>query len=124
MKVQCIALEKPTALNKDGWLRVGQDYIVLEVFGAGEIVKFRVLSTSNGTPALHAAQQFSIIDPMIPRNWIFVSYPDNGWSIGPQLWEESGFWESYFNDENWARKLFLQELQVLEAEHDAGPSGF
>jgi len=116
----------------------GEIYPVLEVLiNVDSISQFRVCPPFNnttlqslerqGTPAysmdknsfLLEVNSFRIVDSGIPENWGLKMIKNNLF-FQPMPWIKNGFWEAYYNDEEWAEKLFDQEVQKIQNFHELG----
>lgn len=119
MKVTCIKLgslpTKSSSSDHDGWVTLGKEYVVLEIYGRGSSLKFRILGDDGITPALQSAEQFEITSPEIPPNWIFRMYPDEEWELTPAAWASGEFWMAYFDGDPSAKALFEKVASELEA---------
>jgi hypothetical protein len=120
MKVRCTKLkarhsEFPNR-NGDGWLTIGRDYVVLEVYGRPSGVEYRLIGDDGLTPAIHSAEQFEIISPEIPNGWIFQMRADLSWVLRPFAWAEQSFWASYFDGDASAQSTFNRTVSELGVE--------
>jgi hypothetical protein len=109
VKVRCV--------SRDSWLRVGHEYVVLELFGRGSSLKYRVVGNDRLTPALHDSNLFEMTDRAVPSGWTF-QLSDNEWVLGPKEWSSTGFWTAFFDGDKSARHLFRLVLSSLETHSD------
>ena len=75
IKVKCIKLKKQhdDGSISDGWLTIGRDYDVLEMFfhpQQGTVL--RMIGNEPSTPGLFSGDLFDVIDSRVPRNWVVV----------------------------------------------------
>lgn len=118
MKVRCVNIkldEIPTDRASDGWVTIGQEYVVLGIYGRGEEIKFRILGDDGTTPALQPAERFTVTLSNIPTDWVFRLYSSKEWEITPAAWSSNGFWVAYFDGEVSARASFISIATALGA---------
>jgi len=117
MKVECIKVINPIIgeeSHSDGWLTVGQTYIVLAIFASPQRpIKFRCIGNDGKTPALFDARQFKTISTNIPSNWVATLDEQGILEIGPERWSNPGFWEDFFNGDLNAIRVFEEEYAII-----------
>ena len=90
-----------------GALRVGTEYVVLEIFaqadGANE---FRIQFSDVELPALFDSRLFEVTSGQIPSSWHIVRNRYGSLTFGPREWQEQGFWEAFMDHEQWAIDLY------------------
>jgi hypothetical protein len=120
MIVRCIKLLNRDGTPKDGktdsWLTIGNAYYVLEICRSNDCIKYRLVGDFSPTPALHEAEKFEIVSNQIPDGWVFQLYGRADWTIGPKAWSATGFWESFFDQDETAEAIFHEELQHIADE--------
>jgi len=101
--------------EKSPWLVVGKEYDVLGVYFQlkRHIVQVRLLGDSQPTPVLHDLAQFEVVDPRIPRSWVFWLGSEQDVVLEPEPWRSPGFWEKFFNGEEAAVKTFEHERSKM-----------
>jgi hypothetical protein len=118
MKVRCVRNIDSLAgasENSEDSIRVGDEYIVIEMVASpGRYVELRLHQTG-GAPALWTSEMFETTDESIPSNWTAEVSGAGFLSIRPGRWRR-GFWERYFNDEPEAVALFEEELAITLAQ--------
>ena len=123
MKVRCIKLTnafgepvldtKGNPAQSDGWLTVGKDYHVLEVLLDSGEWKLRIMNDEGHTPALFPLANFEIVSPRISPTWI-VRWGENGYfELTPEAWAAHEFWDRYFDQDSWARRVFEDERNKI-----------
>jgi len=78
-----------------------KDYPVIEI-GADS---YRVIDDS-ACPYLYPKYLFTIVDPVVPNDWIKEEDQDGEYWIGPFELSRSGFYEDYFDQNAEAITLF------------------
>jgi hypothetical protein len=99
-------------VDKSSWLTIGKDYLVLEVVAERSETKFRVISDDAGTPILARSSQFEIISEVIPKCWVETSGPGS-LTFSPAAFQETGFWERYFDGDKAARLEFVSVVKLI-----------
>jgi hypothetical protein len=119
MKLRCIQIidEKTGKLQEhSSWLTEGKVYHALGMFlDERKTLLIRMIGDDGITPALYGFNQFEVISPKIPSNWV-VSWNDNVFQLAPARWLARGFWERYFNGESEALRIFDEERLTVEKE--------
>lgn len=112
MRIRCRASSlmgaKGMPISAEPWLRVGDEYLVLEILCSPTgPVQFRLEGRApNDIPAMHDSRFFEVVDPALPPGWAVELLADGGCIIGPAAWQESGFWEAFFSGEPAAVAVF------------------
>ncbi|WP_336006822.1 hypothetical protein [Streptomyces sp. KLMMK] len=102
-------------------LRSGEDYCVLEVYARFEGKNYYRIDPMDGSaPALFDARGFSVTSPTVSRSWV-AEANDGSLFLRPAAWSAPGFWEAYFDDEDWAgdEYLTIRNLIMEEAAREA-----
>lgn len=103
MRIRCIVSSVVGAtgatINAEPWLRVGDEYSVLEILlGPTGQIQFRIEGRPpSDIPALHDSRFFEVADPAIPSGWAVELLAEGGCIMGPAAWQVAGFWEDYFS---------------------------
>lgn|SRR5690242_13033197 len=119
MRVKCTGLKQE--LGKDPsssvWLKIGAVYeVICLTFDAhSKAVYARIVGEQPAIPAVHAIEQFEIIDSRMPATWEIFGGKNGGFFIGPAPWAVPGFWEKFFDRDATARQIFEVELSKLRA---------
>ena len=120
MKVLCSRLidEKTgNVINQSPWLTLGKTYHVLEIWHSfGKPTLFRLLSDDGYTPALYDASQFEMLTNVIPSNWIVSMKVSEFFSLTPKTWDVPNFWESFFDGDPHAKKIFSDTYNFIVDE--------
>lgn len=100
--------------ESDAWLTEGQIYIVLSIFSNEYGIQYRIMAGNVPIPALHPAYLFKVVNNYISSSWV-INVGDDGsfLEMGPQAWQDPGFWENYFDDDPDAIKIFEKESYAL-----------
>jgi len=115
MRVRCIKLDKPHADQSDGWLTIGREYDVLELYcDVSRGVMLRIIGDEPLTPALFKGELFEMVNDAIPGTWVAGRDKLGGYKFGPKVWHEPGFWERFFDQEPKAVKTFTEEYRLMK----------
>lgn len=79
------------------WLTAGREYAVI---GLDE-EHFRVLN-DGGEPTLFAREEFEVLDGATPSDWVWRHFDDGEFHADPPGLHEPGFYEDYFDHEEYA----------------------
>jgi hypothetical protein len=122
MIVRCVrqvsivgVLQSPT----DSWLTVGRDYTVLELAmdptrsEGFRSVEVRVEAGHDATPGLFSGTNFVVVDGRLPSNWRATISENGRLDLGPESWQQRGFWEDYFDREPQAIATYESERLVI-----------
>ncbi|MCC8961837.1 hypothetical protein H8A95_05760 [Bradyrhizobium sp. Pear76] len=102
-------------MRTSGWLTIGKEYLVLEVFvdeQAGS--RFRVISDDADTPILARSSEFEAVSDTIPKCWV-VTFKANLLLFSPAAFR-GDFWERYFDGDAAARNEFSEVVKLIENE--------
>ncbi len=91
--------------NKSHHLKPG---IVYEVIGL-DWSMYRIIDEGN-MPALYPKKYFDVVDPTIPKNWVWKKFEDKTYYAAPPEFAEPGFFERWYEHEESARKIFDEYL--------------
>lgn len=84
-------------------LRSDVEHVVLEIWADHQGENFyRIEPRDGGAPALHNVSNFEVTVNHLPSFWVVQMYGDGSLAICPQGWTAQGFWEAYFDREEWA----------------------
>lgn len=108
MKAKCTKVSR----KGDGWLTVGNSYVVIGILGRDCEILYRV-NSDNGTPAFHDADLFELVSHQIFGEWLFLKHSEIEWELIPAVFAGS-FWESYFDGDQGSRAIFLSSLKSLD----------
>lgn len=117
MRVVCTHIASPTSgetVATSPWLTVGRGYDVLEIFAeSGREVLLRVETDDSGSPGLWDARLFESVNADIPPSWGAEVQDDGSVTLGPEAWRRPGFWESYFDGDPGAVRVYGDALAQL-----------
>ena len=118
MKVKCISLVNDVTgepQESSPWITLGKIYTVLELYLGSEERKpqYRLISDDAGSPTLNYSNNFEVISGFIPSSWAVNSVSPDIFEISPSRWQESGYWEAYFDGEPWAETVFEEEVSKM-----------
>ena len=121
MRVRCrkiIGQLTGKELTSSGWLTIGNEYVVLEVYISNRRgVEFRLLGDNENGPALFSAEQFEVTSSKIPLSWgIKVTKSGLGIELGPEGWWRKRFWEDYYDQVPEAWREFQAEYERILKE--------
>ena len=108
-------------------IRVGAEYLVLEVYIAPDRRMVRLLDDEGGAPGLWPLEMFEVVSPRICADWGAAVEHVNGeayLTLAPVAWLRPCFWTDYF-DRAWegAGDEFERALTAMAAEEGLPPSG-
>lgn len=101
-------------------LRVGGDYLVLEVTCSPKVeqgpIMFRILDEEND-PTMWPSDCFELVDGRIPSSWVVGFWDTGAVVLGPKRWQSPEFWEEYFDALPGAEavRIFQEELGIIRA---------
>jgi hypothetical protein len=116
MKVKCLRLTDGNVEpgSTDGWLRVGQEYRVLELDDTlSQGVLLRLAGTAEETPALFPFQLFEVTDGTLPPSWVIATHASSRLLLTPRAWLEPRFWERFFDKDVDAIAIFQRDQETL-----------
>jgi hypothetical protein len=95
-----------------GRFRAGTEYVVLCIEPLAGKNYYRLVTETDGNPALFDAALFELVDNAISSLWIVVQ--DGGClEFTPEAWSEEGFWEAFFDNEPNAVSVYNEMLARL-----------
>ena len=97
---------KPDRVVDQNSLRKERDYVVLAVEAMLGESYYRIESENEGVPALFKASLFDLVDNTIPSHWIITKEDDDPIQLMPEPWAKQVFWESFFDGDPDARKVY------------------
>lgn len=104
-------------LMRNSWLSVGNTYHALSlVFDARQVVLVRLVADDGLTPGLCRLEQFDVISPKIPSNWVVGHWGGSCLELSPQAWLGTDYWDRYFDGDRDARLVFEKELRRILSE--------
>lgn len=83
------------------WLTPGKEYDVIEI----AFYDFRVVG-DGGEPTLFAKEEFDVVDPAVPAEWVRRDYGEDEVYYSPPELSEQYFWEDYFDKKEAALRAF------------------
>lgn len=125
--VQCIDIYNDNTKTyseqlTDNFITKGWHYNVLAIYFSGQDISYHIMTDINGTnnfPILVRAQDFKIVSPKVPPNWIIYSRDKlYGMSISPAKWVqdeiwEYTFWQEYDNATPRTLQCYREELMEI-----------
>lgn len=124
MKVKCIKIYNEHTKEyqeKNSWLTIGKEYIVLAIEVRQNKVLFLLASDSNKQPVLQDAIQFEVLSKKIPKSWQVASGVMELLTIGPETWQKPGFWEDCYDHEPKALDIYKREAKIIYEEESGDP---
>jgi hypothetical protein len=94
----------------------GKDYLVLEL----DDEYYRILNDA-GDPVLIRKWVFGTPRGVVPRDWIRLEFPPDGYRVCPARFAEGGFWDRYFDGDVSAARTFDEvhrEVQLAEQHRE------
>jgi len=61
-------------------------------------------------PILYPKKYFDVVDPTIPKNWVWKKFEDKTYYAAPPEFAELGFFERWHDHKESARKIFDEYL--------------
>lgn len=119
MKVRCVSIINPATLARDleiSSIRVGEEYLVLEVIAVPDRRTKVRIHRDGELPAVWDSEMFETTDPTLPSIWVSEVSDGGILRLGPSRWLELGFWERYFDDDNAAVLAFEEDLAIILRE--------
>jgi hypothetical protein len=127
MRVRCVRLldhdgqpilRRGEPAQSNGSLTVGRVYTVLEleVDTDASCVIERValrIESDDSTPGLFSPRGFEIVDARLSGSWR-VEIADHWITLGPEAWNQVGFWEDFFDGKPEAEAMYRAALFELE----------
>lgn len=107
--------------TEDAWFTLNREYLVLAVSAdPGRAVNLRIIADDRRTPVLVSSEMFMTLDESIPITWTVKISEGGLLDLAPKRWHEVGFWESFFDRDPEAERIFDEEVELIQAESDAG----
>ncbi|MCD9141798.1 hypothetical protein [Streptomyces albireticuli] len=104
-------------------LRGGEEYAVLEMYAKfGGRNYYRIDPMDGSAPALFDTRGFSVISPSVSRLWVAGSSDEGSLFLRPEEWAAPGFWEAYFDGEDWAEEGYVSLRDALVNEAAPNPN--
>lgn len=95
-------------------LKVGREYVVLEVFVPHERgAQFRIEFIEGEDSALFDSRAFTVTSSLIPPSWCYVQFETGSFALRPEPWGRPGFWESYYDGDPRVRGIFEAERRKI-----------
>ncbi|WBQ07840.1 hypothetical protein [Kribbella sp. CA-293567] len=101
------------------WIRIGQEYTVLEVDASPERRFSMRVDLGDEVPGLWDSEMFETTDPAIPAAWVAQISEGGTLRLAPPRWLVPGFWEQYFDDEPAAVAVFEEDRRSILGESEA-----
>ncbi len=104
-----VRLLSDPSVNSMGLSR-GMDHVVLEIYchPRDGVNYYRVEPRRGGAPGLHDSRKFEITSNSIPKFWVVDDEGSGTLCFTPEAWNVTGFWEAYFDDEEWAVQRYFR----------------
>lgn len=118
MKVRCVKTLDSAGheISRSPWLKLGAVYHVLSIWIEPGRTRFRLVG-EEPTPVLFDPEMFEVLTSQIPNTWVIASPAPGYFSIAPQAWNLTGFWERYFQGDTVAVAVFDEErTKIIEAD--------
>lgn len=96
----------------------GHEYAVLEISTRFKMANsFRVEFVEGGLrqSALFDTRVFTVTSHSLPPTWQYFQLESGSFSLCPESWSESGFWESYYDGDPRAIEIYERERAVILA---------
>ncbi|WP_438435377.1 hypothetical protein [Gorillibacterium sp. sgz500922] len=125
MKVRCKSRKKLLKEGEYESLRINQEYTVLAIEfynsvespfsqSIGDFMLYRIRGDDSFILPF-PAKLFEITNAGISSNWILFRELDGSFSLLPEKWARSNFWEDYYNDDQIAyQDLKEEEKRILQ----------
>jgi hypothetical protein len=117
-----VLIINPATLKREQqshWVRVGQEYTVLEVIASPDSRVSLRIDLGSEPPGIFDSEMFESMDATIPSIWTAQVAPGGTLRLGPSRWLEPGFWEKYFDDDPAAVAVFEEDRAILLTETQA-----
>ena len=118
MHVRFIARQAAQIENLHGIdaLREDLDYAVLEVFAPhNKSALFRIEFIEGEDPALFDSRAIEVTSSSIPPSWRYLQNESGSFSLCPEPWGQSGFWEAFYDRTPGARGVYESEKRKILA---------
>ncbi|MFC9243137.1 hypothetical protein ACFT7S_03540 [Streptomyces sp. NPDC057136] len=106
----------PKALQGITALTEGHEYVVLEISARFKMTtSFRVEFNESGLrqSALFDTRVFTVTSHSLPPTWRYFQLESGSFSLCPESWNESGFWEAYYDGDPRAIALYEHERAAI-----------
>ena len=104
-------------MSASTWLRVDGEYVVVGILAVpGRRVELQVVDDVEQAPSWWDSEMFMTTDARVPANWVAQVGEGGAVRLGPARWLAPDFWESYFDREPEAIKVFNEELARMLAD--------
>jgi len=101
-------------------LRHDDRYVVLEIYAKFQgATYFRIDPMDGSAPALFDSHHFRVTSTAVPSAWVAECTELGSLYLRPAEWGRDGFWESFFDDEEWARIQYSNLRDRIIAESQA-----
>lgn len=121
MKVRFIGAEGNEQSVRQGAnaLRLGQVYVVLEVYCQAEGANyFRIEFRRGELPPLFDSRLFEVVEPKMHPSWTLSIQWDGSLTIAPAAWQAPGFWEEFMDQSPGAIEIYELGRDVLMLESE------
>lgn len=99
MKLRCVVMRRSRTERSGGsGLTVGKLYDALELEVSSSFIRVRVVD-DDGQPTQWMFDGFELVDSQVPSTWHASLTEDGVLTLGPQAWQDEGFWWAYFDDQ-------------------------
>jgi len=120
MKVKCVRLLDAFGreVASSPWLTLGRIYhvVTVEIDAAGKRRYGLVTSEKAGEwPSMgeHQAECFELVSATVPSNWRSKIDANGTISIAPGAWQESGFFEAFYDHDLATYPIFEREYNLI-----------
>ncbi|MFF8329978.1 hypothetical protein [Streptomyces cacaoi] len=98
------ASARPTGLGRD------VDHVVLEIYcdPCRGVNHYRIDPGDGGAPGLHDSRNFIVTSNDVPGIWVVDDGGNGTLCFSPREWTVEGFWEAYFDGEEWATRSYFR----------------
>jgi len=119
MKVVCVRLISPVdgkPMTDSTWVKLDAEYPVLSVLAVPDgRVQLQILTDDGQNAGWFDAAMFMTSDASVPPNWAVRIGEGGELEMAPTRWSTPGFWESFYDGDPHARRVFAEELSVILA---------
>lgn len=123
MKVKCIRLLDAFGreVGSSPWLTLGRIYHVMSVeIDADGKRRYGIVTSevAGEWPSMgaHQAECFELLSTTVPSNWRSKISANGTVSIAPGAWQESGFFEAFYDRDLAAYPIFERERDLILSE--------
>ncbi|MGN6686445.1 MAG: hypothetical protein ACTHK1_02795 [Actinomycetales bacterium] len=101
-------------MTDSAWLSVDRVYRVLSVAATPEgSVQLQVVTDDGRSLGWFESAMFMTTDGAIPPNWVARIGDRGAVELAPARWLVPGFWESFYDLDPGARRVFEEELAAI-----------